>query len=183
MNLQTRVACMRENNREHDAEVQRQLCTQMLETWCSAKLLYVDIPHQKHQLHLNKGVSLQRRCVPTLIAGRLSSGVQVPARRVPPGAGQEPVCRIPGCKQSVGEGLIENRLESLGGVFVLSFSRRLGSPSGLQRWLHAFSRCLGCRTVSVQPALRSESVCSQWGKALSGFLLLFWKGTGGKQRS
>lgn len=98
-------------------------------------------PKGEHQLHLNKGLSPQSRH-PHLATGGLSSSVQVRAHAVPLAAGQEQVCTIPGCKQSVGEGLIEIRFESLSthsGVFVLSFSKRLGNPSGLQSTLRASS--------------------------------------------
>lgn len=99
-------------------------------------------PKGEHQLHLNKGLLLQRRH-PPLATGGLSSGAQVRAPEVPLAVGQELVCRIPGCKQSVGEGSIETRLRSLSacsGVFVLSFGKRLGSPPGVQSTLHASSR-------------------------------------------
>lgn len=132
---------MRENKREHDAEVKRQLCTQMLKAWCSAKLLYVNIPQTKAPAAFKQGALAAEETSP-LTAGRLSSGVQVRAHRVPPGAGQEPGFGITGRKQSAGEGLIETGLKSPsahGGVFVLGFSKRLGSPSGLQRPSHAAS--------------------------------------------
>lgn len=129
-------------------------------------------PKQKHRFHLNKGLLLQRRR-PPLAAGRLSSGAQLRARRVPP------ACRIPGCKQSMGEGRVEIGLESLSahsGVLMLSFSKRLGSPSGLQKPLHIFSPLTWVqdwKRAARLPVLQSESICSQWGKAPSRFSLLF----------
>lgn len=71
-----RAACVRENKREHDAEVKRQLCTQMLKAWCSAKLLYVNIPHTKAPAAFKQGALAAEETSP-LTAGRLSSGVQV----------------------------------------------------------------------------------------------------------
>lgn len=40
---------------EHDAEVKRQLCTQMLNTQCSAKLLYVNISQTKAPAAFKQG--------------------------------------------------------------------------------------------------------------------------------
>lgn len=172
MNLQIVAAHMRENKREHDAEVKRQLCTQMLRAWCSAKLLYIKIPQTKAPVPLKQGALAAEETYP-LAAGRLSSGAQLRARRVPP------ACRIPGCKQSMGEGRVEIGLESLSahsGVLMLSFSKRLGSPSGLQKPLHIFSPLTWVqdwKRAARLPVLQSESICSQWGKAPSRFSLLF----------
>jgi len=95
------------------------------------------------------------------------------------------VCRTPGCKQSVGKSLTEIGLESISArsrVFVLSFSKRLGSPSGLQRPLHAASGA-GREACSQRAGAAEQVHHRQSGKTTSRFLLLFLKGTRGKERS
>lgn len=75
MKLQIGAAHMRENKREHNAEVKRQLCKQMLKAWCSAKLLYVNIPQTKALVPLKQGALAAEETSP-LAAGRLSSGAR-----------------------------------------------------------------------------------------------------------